>query len=134
MELAQPAQPKYTAIHAAVQDVPIKDFQMSSLTAAVGDTNPIQQIVVDVDIEHTYVGDLIVRLMPPASLGVSSLVLHNREAGGQNNLKRKYDLVSTPALADLVGLSPAGKWTLKVSDRAQRDVGAIKQFRLELVL
>ena len=26
------------------------------------------------------------------------------------------------------------EWTLKVSDRAQRDVGAIKQFRLELVL
>jgi len=134
VDLALPAQPVYTAVHTAIQDVPIQDLKVSNLAIAVGDTKPIQQIVVRVDIEHTYVGDLIVRLAPPTGIGLGSVVLHDREGGGSDNLKRQYDVVSTPALSDFIGISAAGKWTLKVSDRAERDVGAIRQFSLELVV
>ena len=134
VDLALPAQPVYTAVHTAIQDVPIQDLKVSSLAVAVGDTKPIQQIAVHVHIEHTYIGDLVVRLTPPTGLGVGSVVLHDRQGGGSDNIKRQYDMVSIPALADFIGVSPSGKWTLKVTDRAQQDVGSIKQFSLELVV
>lgn len=134
VDLALPAQPLYTAVHTAIQDVPIRDFKVSRLAVAVGDTNPLQQIVVHVDIEHTYIGDLIVRLAPPTGSSVSSVVLHDRVGGSTQNLKRSFDMVSTPALANFLGISPHGTWTLKVSDRAAQDVGVIKQFSLELVV
>lgn len=134
VDLALPAQPLYTAVHTAIQDVPIRDFKVSRLAVAVGDTNPLQQIVVHVDIEHTYIGDLIVRLAPPTGSSVSSVVLHDRVGGSTQNLKRSFDMVSTPALANFLGISPHGTWTLKVSDRAAQDVGVIKQFSVELVV
>lgn len=134
VEMAQPIQPAYITIHSAIKDVAIRDLRISSLGVAVGDTKPLQDIIVHVDIEHTYIGDLIVRLAPPADMGMNSVVLHNRTGEGQNNIKGSFDVVNVPSLADFIGLSPAGTWTLKVSDRAQRDTGTIKQFSLELVV
>jgi len=132
--LALPPQPKYRAIHTAVQDVPIKDRKTSSLSIELGETKPIKGIAITVDIEHTYVGDLVVQIVPPSGTGVSAVTLHDRSGGGSDNLKLTYDPAGTPGLGQLIGVNPQGKWRLKVSDNAYRDEGLIKQFGVDIVL
>jgi subtilisin-like proprotein convertase family protein len=89
---------------------------------------------VTVDIEHTYIGDLVVTLHPPAALGIPPVELHRRAGGATDNLKTTYDEVNRPALAALKGKKPKGTWTLEVSDQEAQDVGRIRSFSLEMGL
>ncbi len=132
VELALPAQPDLVAIRTAVQDVPIRDLKTSKLALAVADTKPLKSLRVTVDIEHTYIGDLVVTVEPPTSLGVAPVILHNREGRGTDNIKKTYDEISTPGLAAFKGKSPQGTWTLVVQDKERLDTGKIRSFTLEL--
>ena len=132
VELAAPASARYTAVHKAIQSVPIRDSKTSSLPIAVADKRPIGAIKVHVDLEHSWIGDLTVRLKPPA--GAAAVVLHERQGGGTRNIHRVYDVASTPALAALEGAKPAGVWKLEVHDHAEHDEGQILSFALELEL
>ncbi|MET0626781.1 MAG: S8 family serine peptidase [Pyrinomonadaceae bacterium] len=132
VELAAPAQPNLVAVRSAVKDVPIQDLKMSSLAVEVADTGKLTNIKATVDIEHTYVGDLVVTVVPPPALGVAPVILHNRQGGGLDNLKESYDTVKAPGLLPLVGKSPKGTWTLTVEDKAKQDTGRIRSFALEL--
>jgi subtilisin family serine protease len=134
VELAAPASAKYTAVHKAIQSVPIQDLKTARLQVAVADTATIRAIKVHVDLEHSWIGDLTVKLKPPTGTGVSSVLLHERQDGGARNIHRIYDVASTPALATLGGTVPAGIWKLEVHDRAKRDVGEIRSFAIELEL
>jgi subtilisin family serine protease len=123
----------YRAIHTAVQDVPVQDLQASTLSLVVGETQAVRAIEVTVDIEHTYIGDLIVRLLPPSPGGnPTPVILHNRTGGSDDNLKRSYGPANTPGLGVLIGTSPAGTWTLEVADREAQDTGKINRFGLDL--
>ena len=133
VKLARPAQPKYTAVHTAIQDVAIKDLKKSRLQLAVGDDRPLQDVKVVVDIEHTWIGDLKVTLRPPASMGADAVTLHAGTGGSTINLKRSYDTASTPMLANFTGMNPQGVWTLEVKDRARQDQGKIVSFSLAMV-
>jgi subtilisin-like proprotein convertase family protein len=115
-----------------VQDVPIKDLETSTLTLAIANTNPVKSIKVDVDIEHTYIGDLVVTLHAPVEMGVDSVILHNRQGGATDNIKKTYDEVNTPGLAAFKDKSPQGTWTIEVADKAKQDRGKIRSFTLEL--
>ena len=132
--LAVPPQPAYEAIHTAVQEVAIRDLKTSKISVQVGDTKPIKAVKVQVDIEHTYIGDLIIRILPPTGAGMSAVTLHNRTGGSTDNLKKTYDAVSTPDLAGYAGANPQGKWTLEVKDRAKQDTGSIRRFSVLLSL
>jgi subtilisin family serine protease len=134
VELAAPVSAGYTAVHKAIQSVPIRDLKTARLQVAVADTRSVRAIKVHVDLEHSWIGDLTVKLRPPAGTGVSSVLLHERQDGGERNIHRVYDLASTPALGDLNGTVPAGIWKLEVHDNAKRDVGQIRSFAIELEL
>ncbi len=129
VELARPPQPAYTAVHTAIQDVPVQDLQTSTLAVQVGDTKAIKDVAVSVDIEHTYIGDLVVKVIAPGG----TVTLHNRAGGGTDNIKQRFDQVNAPGLAALVGTNPRGAWTLEVTDEANRDVGAVRNFSVELI-
>jgi subtilisin family serine protease len=132
VELALPAQPDPVAIRTAIQDVPIQDLKTSKLALAVADTKLLKSLRVTVDIEHTYIGDLVVTVEPPTSMGVAPVILHNREGRGTDNIKKTYDEISTPGLAAFKGKSPQGTWTLVVQDKERVDTGKIRSFTLEL--
>jgi subtilisin-like proprotein convertase family protein len=132
VELAMPAQPSAVAIRTAVKDVPIKDLKTASLDLPIADTGSLKSIKVAVDIEHTYRGDLVVSLVCPASTGVAPIVLHNREGGAADNIKKTYDEVSAPGLVALKNKNPKGTWTLKVADKEKQDTGKIRSFTLEM--
>jgi subtilisin-like proprotein convertase family protein len=87
---------------------------------------------VTVDIEHTFIGDLEVSLVPPPELGVAAVRLHDREGGPTNNLRRTYDAGTTPTLGPLHGKALNGTWKLRVRDLERADEGRIRSVTLSI--
>jgi subtilisin family serine protease len=131
VQLAVPPTAKYSVLHDARQDVAIQDHKTSKIRVEVGDTRPLQGVRVHVDIEHTYIGDLVVVVRVP---GGAKVMLHNKAGGTTNNLRKTYDVVSTPALAALIGTTQTGTWILEVKDTATADKGKIVRFGVEFSL
>jgi subtilisin family serine protease len=113
---------------------PIVDFQTATVELDVTETTALAGILVSIDIEHTYIGDLVVKLIPPDAMAAQPVVLHNRKDGRTQNLRRSYDAVVAPGLAAYVGKSAKGTWKLEVQDEERIDTGMIRQFGLELSL
>jgi subtilisin family serine protease len=132
VDLAVPAQPDLVAIRSTIQDVPIRDLRTSRLSVPVADAGVLAGLKVGVDIDHTYIGDLVVSIKPPTATGVGTIVLHNRAGGGTDNLKTSYDPVNAPGLAALIGKKPTGTWTLSVADQEAADTGTLHAVTLEL--
>jgi subtilisin family serine protease len=131
VELAVPPQAALQ-IRSAVKDVPIRDFQSSSLNLPVPDTSALAAIRVRVEIEHTRIGQLLVAVKPPAALALAAITLHDHKGGGAKKLQKSYDAASTPALAAILGKSPKGTWRLEVKDTVAGNIGKIRRFALEL--
>ncbi len=132
VELAKPPQPSPSSIFKAVQDIPINDLQTSTLSLAIANTSLVKSIKINVDIEHTYIGDLVVTLLPPVQIGVLPVILHDRQGGATDNIKTTYDEVNSPKLAAFKGKSPQGTWTLEVADKANVDTGKIRSLTIEI--
>jgi subtilisin-like proprotein convertase family protein len=111
---------------------PIVDLQTSTVELEVTDTAALAEIQASVDIEHTYIGDLVVTLIPPGTMAAPPVVLHNRQGGRTVNLRRGYDTGVAPGLAAYAGKSAKGTWQLEVRDEARIDTGLIRKFGLEL--
>ena len=93
------------------------------------DGGVVDRIRIDVDITHTFIGDLRVTLTSPVG---TTVVLHNRAGGSADNLNRQYDVASTPALSSFAGEPTKGEWTLHVSDLANLDRGRLKSWSIEI--
>jgi len=113
---------------------PIVDFQTSTVALDATETAALLGIQIGVDIEHTYIGDLVVKLIPPDAMGGQPVVLHNRKGGRTQNLRKTYDAAVTPGLAAYAGKSAKGTWKLEVRDEARVDTGMIRKFTIELHL
>jgi subtilisin family serine protease len=132
VRLALTAQPPGSVTVTRSFDEPIADFQTATVSLEVGEPAPLASLKATVDIEHTYIGDLVVTLIPPAAMGAAPVVLHQRAGGNTDNLRRGYDTAGVPGLAAFQGKSAQGAWKLEVRDEARVDVGRILQFGLEL--
>jgi subtilisin-like proprotein convertase family protein len=84
-----------------------------------------------VDITHTWIGDLRVKLTPPAG---GDILLHDRAGGSQDNLIQAYATEDIAAMKNLQGQSAQGIWTLHVADLAGRDIGKLNRWGLKLTL
>jgi subtilisin family serine protease len=110
----------------------IPDLGTITVTLEVAQTEVISSLAVPIDIQHTFIGDLVVTLIPPAALGVANIVLHNRTGGGTKNLKKTYDASTTPALAAIGGRSINGTWSLRIRDAEAQDQGTLVSFGLDM--
>lgn len=129
--LAQP-QPQNTVTITREFDAPLPDLQTRSFTLSATDSAPLESISIHVNLRHTYIGDLVIALKPPAAAGVNSVILHNRTGGPTQNLNRSYDTVGSPGLRPLIGKSAKGTWTLQVRDAAAMDSGTMVSFGIQL--
>jgi extracellular elastinolytic metalloproteinase len=111
------------------QAIPDRDPAGTSSTIHVPQAARIKRLDVFVDIEHTYIGDLQVSLIPPAGQPV---MLHSRSGASADNLVATYTSLNLPALAALNGAEAQGSWTLKVADLARRDTGRLRSWGMEL--
>lgn len=110
-------------------------------------TSLISDVNVTINITHTFVGDLILKLISPAG---SEVILSNRRGGGGDNYVGTTfddDAVNLIAngvapftgtfqpegsLASFNGQFSGGNWILNVSDNAGLDVGDITSWTLEI--
>jgi subtilisin-like proprotein convertase family protein len=91
----------------------------------------VNAIKVEVDITHTYRGDLRVNLVSPEGHVAE---LHDMGGSFRDDLQRVYRPADTPDLANFVsaGMEGSGRWTLHVSDNLRRDVGTLNAWSLDL--
>lgn len=75
---------------------------------------------VDVNIVHTYRGDLVVDLVAPDGTVYN---LHNRSGGSADNLVQSYTVNASSEVAN-------GIWKLQVKDVAAQDVGYINSWKI----
>lgn len=94
----------------------------------------MKSLKVDVDIEHTYIGDRRVTLHAPPDMGVAPVMLHALQGEVTDNIKNTSDEVNALGLAALKDKSPQGTWTLEVVDKVQQDTGKIPSFTLAMEL
>jgi len=87
----------------------------SPITVSGASGNASSQTQVQVDITHTWIGDLIVALVAPDG---SRYVLHNRTGGSTDNINATYTV-------DLSSEPKNGTWRLNVSDNAGSDTGTL---------
>ncbi|WP_418959230.1 M4 family metallopeptidase [Streptomyces tritici] len=104
-------------------DVSIPD-NGAAVTSTVNVTgiagNAPSTLKVDVNIVHTYRGDLVVDLVAPDG---SVYNLHNRSGGSADNLVQTYTVNASSEVAN-------GAWKLRVQDKASIDTGYINSFKL----
>jgi subtilisin-like proprotein convertase family protein len=93
------------------------------------EVSAIASIEVNVDITHSYRGDLRVTLQAPSG---EAIVLHNRQGGRAENLQAIFDFATTPELRNLVGQSLTGDWVLHVQDLAAIDYGRLNRWGLRI--
>ncbi len=84
---------------------------------------------VDVNLTHTYIGDLVLTLQSPLGTNV---ILHNRSGGSADNIVGNYPGTLTPAgsLATLIGQPLDGTWSLRIQDLASIDVGTLNTWAI----
>ncbi|MFJ3174673.1 M28 family metallopeptidase [Streptomyces roseus] len=75
---------------------------------------------VDVNIVHTYRGDLVVDLVAPDGTVYN---LHNRSGGSADNLVQTYTVNASSEVAN-------GVWNLRVKDGAAQDTGYINSWKI----
>ncbi|HYR27776.1 MAG TPA: S8 family serine peptidase, partial [Thermoanaerobaculia bacterium] len=92
----------------------------------IADQGRINEIRIQVDIRHTYIGDLRVDLVAPDGTAVA---LHSNSGGSARDLVRTFAVADTPALQPLTGRPVAGRWELRVRDSFRLDVGRINSWR-----
>ncbi|HLL04880.1 MAG TPA: M4 family metallopeptidase [Myxococcaceae bacterium] len=110
-----------TVTGTATPKAAIADLATTTSKITLGEDVTIDKLKLDLDLAHTYRGDLKVTLTSPSG---KSAVLSDRAGGGEDNIKGSFDL------AQFAGEKTAGEWTLTVEDKAKRDTGTLNSWTL----
>jgi aminopeptidase YwaD len=100
---------------------PIQDNQTVTSTLSIAEDVTVDALKLDLDIAHTYRGDLVVTLTSPSG---KSAVISNKEGGGADNIKGSFDLSA------FAGEKAKGTWKLEVKDTARQDTGTLEKWGL----
>lgn len=131
VELAKP-QPRSEVTISRRFDAPIPDLQTTRFTLDVPGTEQVEAVSIGVALRHTYIGDLLITIEPPAALSMAPVTLHNRAGGSHKSIKKVYDAAIVPALSNFAGKACNGTWTLSIRDAAAQDAGVLSTFSLRL--
>jgi subtilisin-like proprotein convertase family protein len=128
--------------------IPIADNTTHTSTVSVADDVPVTGIRVEINITHTYTGDLDITLINP--VGTRVLLVADRGGTGNNFSGTVFDdEAATPIssgsapftgsfqpeepLASATGGSSLGDWVLEVVDDAGGDTGSLDSWTLTLI-
>ena len=100
----------------------IPDLTTVSDTITVSDSETATSVSVEVDIAHTYIGDLKIDIIAPDG---TSITLHDNSGGSANDIDKEY--------APLFGSIPiSGVWTLQIHDNYDADPGVLNSWTLTI--
>jgi len=110
----------------STSSVEIPDNLRTGATSVIDvpDALTARSLSIELDVTHTYVGDLRIEL----SHGGTTATVWNRTGGGTD------DIHQTIALPTFAGASTSGAWTLTVADMAAQDVGTVNRWALVATL
>lgn len=127
-----PAQPNLFGARAEAEPVvinksvtpnaPVQDLQTTESKLQIDEDVPVEKLKLDLDIGHTWQGDLKVSLTSPSG---KTVVVHDRTGGSADNVKGSFDLSQAFA-----GESTKGEWKLTVEDKARLDTGTLNSWGL----
>ncbi len=127
LEFALLASSKIETTSSPFVAIPDNDGNGISDSINISESGMVKQVLVSVDITHTWIADLTVTLSAPDG---ASIALHNKTGGSLDNIIKDYNLENLPELAKFTNLNVSGDWLLKVVDSAGRDVGKLNQWGL----
>ncbi|WP_158542620.1 proprotein convertase P-domain-containing protein [Lujinxingia litoralis] len=112
--------------------IPDRITEFVSSTIAIDSCLTVLDVSIDVEITHTYRGDLYVNLIAPSG---EEYALHDRTGSGTDNIYGNYpgDFNPADSLTPLVGSSGNGNWKLAVADGGSGDTGTLDSWTLNLV-
>lgn len=128
-EAARPVAPRSlstpgaTLTHSTRPGARIEDHQTVTSTLHVTENAVVDTLKLDLDLAHSWRGDLVVTLTSPSG---KSAVVSNREGGSADDLEGQFDLSA------FAGEPTAGTWTLTVEDKAGGDRGTLNQWGLSI--
>ena len=117
------------------EPIAIPDSNPTGITSVinVGEQDSLSGITVDMEIVHTWRGDLTVELTSPSGTIVR---LHDRSGGSADDILGNYPetlVVEGPgSLNDFLGEPMNGDWTLWVSDSVGSDTGFLNSWGLHI--
>ena len=115
----------------ALPDRKAGDFSPFISTIAIPDPGTVATIAVTVDLNHGFLGDLELWLLPPQG---QAILLQPRTLGRKTQLQTTYTADTTPVLQLGQGRSAQGSWQLQVIDRAPGHGGSLQSWQLTLGL
>jgi subtilisin family serine protease len=109
----------------------IPDDNASGVTSLVrfSEPNLVRDIQVGVAIDHSFLGDLEIRLSAPSG---ATVLLQGRTLGRKSSLQTIYTLQTNPSLRRFLNQPARGAWELRVIDFAPGDTGTLKSWQLTL--
>ncbi len=102
---------------------PIEDNKTVTSTMSFAEDVTVDALKLDLDIQHTYRGDLVVSLTSPSG---KTAVVSNKQGGSADDLKGSFDLSA------FAGEKATGTWTLSVQDTARQDIGTLQSWGLTI--
>jgi len=97
-------------------------------TISIAKMGKLAEIKIDVDISHSYIGDLKIVLLAPDG---QTFLLWNKEGGSEDDLRVSYDSTSSDSLlSKLKGVAITGDWQLNVCDLAGADTGKLRSWTM----
>ncbi len=120
--LAAPATPAPITA-SATPNAPIADNKTVTSTLSLTGDATVDSLKLNLDIAHSYRGDLVVSLTSPSG---KSAVVSNKQGGSADDLKGSFDLSA------FAGEKAAGTWTLTVQDTARGDTGTLNGWGLTI--
>jgi hypothetical protein len=104
----------------AALDIPDNDPKGVSGTIAVSDSLVAKSVSLELNVDHTYVGDLTITL----THGTKTVTVWKRAGGSQKGIDQTF------ALGDFANQDVKGTWTLKVVDGASMDDGQVTKWAI----
>lgn len=111
--------------------IPDANPQGATSLIQVNDSGTLRDLQVTVDVEHTFMGDLEISLIPPQG---RAILLQSRTTGRLTRLQTSYSLRTTPALRLLLNQPARGTWQLRLVDHAPLNTGRLRSWQLRLGL
>lgn len=112
-------------------DIPDDDIHGVKDKIVVQDTGRLKEVQIHVDITHTWIGDLRIKLEAPDG---TQVILHNKTGSKQKNIDWTYTIANKPELAVLREKNVSGEWSLHVQDLWNRDEGILNRWSMDITV
>ena len=111
------------------QSIPDNEPNGISDRILISQSRNISQIAIEIDITHTWIGDLRVVLTGPSG---AQAILHDRSGSNAVNIQRVFDAANAQDLNRFLNTDARGEWVLSVSDHAGRDTGKLNRWGIRI--